>query len=108
MTTENFAQWLEKKYIEWISKSGRRRTLAEFSDFVGIPRPLLSRYLNGSRVPKYSNADQIAAQLGQEVYAVLGYRSPDDMLRGLQDHWNLLNDRERAQIEKIIDRLEKG
>jgi transcriptional regulator with XRE-family HTH domain len=107
MTTENFSQWLEKKYIEWISESGRRRTLAEFSDFLRIPRPLLSRYLNGSRVPKYSNADQIAAHLGPEVYTVLGYRSPDEMLLSLQSHWNLLNDRERAQIEKIVDRLER-
>jgi hypothetical protein len=82
--------------------------LAEFSDWLGIPRPLLSRYLNGSRIPKHSNADLMAARLGPEVYEVLGFRSPEDMLQSLQVNWDLLNDRERAQIERIVDRFEKG
>lgn len=106
MTENQFGRWLEQKYIHWVAETGRRRTIAEFAEWLGVSRPLLSSYMSGSRKPKYSNADLIAARLGPEAYALLGYREPGNLLSSLQAHWTQLNDRERAVIEQIVARLE--
>lgn len=98
--------WLESKFIAWIAESGHRRTVTEFAEWLGVPRSLLSYYMNGSRKPKRQTADLIAARLGPEVYDLLGFQRPDPLLQRLQAQWTHLSDPERSQIEKIVERIE--
>lgn len=106
MEHKQLADWLEKKFVEWEALSGRRRTIAEFAEWLSIPRPLLSRYMSGSRKPKRETADLIAAKLGPEVYDLLGFQRPDPLLQRLQACWDDLNDEQRNQIRQFVETVE--
>ena len=103
MTDTSVANWLESKYIEWLSDSGQRRTVSEFAEWLGISRSLLSRYLSGSRTPSRKNAEKIAARLGPEIYDLLGLQRPDPLLKRVQAHWNCLTKEDINEIERIVE-----
>lgn len=101
-----FTQWLNGKFIEWIASTGKRHTVKEFATWLNIPRPLLSRYLNGSRIPSRKTADLIANRLGQEIYDVLGMQRPDEILQRLQGVWDRLTEEQKSRIVTIINECE--
>ena len=106
MDKKTVSEWLESKYVDWMAKSGRRRSIQEFAEWLGVSRPHISRYLGGSRLPSRKNADKIAAKLGPEIYDLLGFQRPDPLLQRLQAAWDWLVDQERRDIEKIVDEVE--
>jgi len=107
MEKKTVSEWLEGKYVEWMSRSGRRKSIQEFAEWLGVPRPHVSRYLGGSRIPSRKNADKIAAKLGPEIYDLLGFQRPDPLLQRLQAVWDRLVDRERGEIEKIVSEVDE-
>ena len=106
MVKKTVGEWLEGKYIEWMARDGRRRSMQEFADWLDVPRPHISRYFGGTRFPSRKNVDKIAAKLGPEIYDLLGFQRPDPLLQRLQAVWDLLVDQERGEIEKIVDEAE--
>ena len=64
--------------MTWQLNLGRRTSLKVFAEFLGISYALLSRYLNGYRVPRPDHADQIAIRLGYDLngHALLGLPDP--------------------------------
>lgn len=90
MPKNEFSLLLEKKFLEWQIKQGRRTTLKEFSDHIGVSRAAISLWLNGDRVPDQTNLQKLADMLGYEVFDVLNIPRPNLYLQ---------------RINKLFDRL---
>jgi len=98
-----FSEWLEKKYIEWLSKAGKYKTQREFAEWLGLNRTQLSMYLNGSRVPTGNNIDKLIAKLGPETYDALGLARPDPLLQYVTHNWHKLPEETQNQIREQVE-----
>ncbi|MBX3002344.1 MAG: helix-turn-helix transcriptional regulator [Anaerolineales bacterium] len=108
METLEFPAWLEQKYIEWQSARGKRATLAQFADHLGLSAPLLSHYLNGIRKPTRENTRKLAQRLGPEVYDILGLQHPDPKLRFITRNWSQLTAEQQQQLLAAAEKLLKA
>ncbi|MBX3045704.1 MAG: helix-turn-helix transcriptional regulator [Anaerolineales bacterium] len=93
-----FPAWLEQKYLEWQGQRGKRATLAQFAEHLGISAPLLSHYLNGLRKPTAENVGKLAQRLGPEIYEILGLQDPDPKLRFIARNWGRLTSEQQQQL----------
>ena len=82
-----FSKWLEQKFLEWEHSSARRKTLNEFSDYLGISRPVISMWMNGKRSPSAANVEVLADTFGDEIYDVLNLPRPDPLLTAITARW---------------------
>lgn len=98
-------EWLENKFIAWMSETGRHRTVSEFAAWLDIPRPLLSRYLNGQRQPSRENVDKIAARLGPEVYDLLGLQRPDPRIQRLVSAFDALDEEGKEELLQYAEQI---
>jgi transcriptional regulator with XRE-family HTH domain len=71
--------WLEKKFVAWQNEIGRRTTVKEFAEYLGVNSDYLNQLLNGNRKKcSMQVAQQIAQALGDyEIMDILGYRRPE-------------------------------
>lgn len=73
----HFSDWLFDKFSEWEKTSGkRRRSVAEFSRYLGVKQPTLARWIIGDSIPKGDSVNLLADKLGPEVYDQLGLPRP--------------------------------
>src|SRR3972149_11835062 len=88
-----FAAFLEKNYLDWQQKEGRR-TLKDYAEYLKVSRVNLTRWINGDTEPDADNAVLLADKLGPGVYDGLGLGRPktDDRLRLINEHWDDLPD----------------
>jgi transcriptional regulator with XRE-family HTH domain len=102
-----YAGWLDRHYVTWQLNLGRRTSLKVFAEFLGISYALLSRYLNGYRVPRPDHADQIAIRLGYDLdgHALLGLPRPDLNWLRLAQHWPHLSAEAQADLATQAERL---
>ncbi len=107
MEALDFPAWLEQKYLEWQGERGKRATLAQFADHLGISAPLLSHYLNGLRKPTADNVRKLAQRLGPEVYEILGLQDPDPKLRFIARNWGRLTSEQQQQLLAAAEKMLK-
>lgn len=107
MEALDFPAWLEQKYLGWQGERGKRATLAQFADHLGISAPLLSHYLNGLRKPTAENARKLAQRLGPEVYEILGLQDPDPKLRFIARNWGRLTSEQQQQLLAAAEKMLK-
>ena len=107
MTKTDFANWLDKKFLEWQQREGGSRTALEFSEWLGFANATVNQWLNGNRSPESGNVHLLALKLGLEVYDVLGLPRPDELPYLVQVNVHKLKDAERAAIRKVIERAKK-
>lgn len=108
METTEFSTWLEKKYLEWQGLRGKRATLAQFADFLGISAPLLSHYMNGIRKPTRENIQKFAKRFGPEIYDIFGLQDPDPKLRLISRNWSKLTAEQQQQLIEGMESLLKA
>jgi len=72
----NVAEWLNAKFLEWERNEGKRKTMVQFAEYLGVAQPSLSAWATGKYVPKGQNLAKIAEKLGYEIYDVLGISRP--------------------------------
>ncbi len=72
----NVAEWLNAKFLEWERNEGKRKTMVQFAEYLGVAQPSLSDWVNGKYVPKGRNLSKIADKLGYEIYDIMGLRRP--------------------------------
>jgi transcriptional regulator with XRE-family HTH domain len=99
-----FSVFLEKQYLDWMQKSGKRKTLNEFADFLGIKRPLLSLWLGGKREPSYETTQRLSNLLGIEIFDALELPKPDPTLHYVNRHWGDLPDDIQKKVAQEIAR----
>jgi transcriptional regulator with XRE-family HTH domain len=87
---KKFADYLEQQFLAWQKESGKRQTLNNFAEYLGVKRPLLSLWLNGSRRPGDENIDRLGELFGPEVYDALDEPRPDPKLHYISRHWGEL------------------
>lgn len=92
--------WLELKYLEWQTKEGGVRTMAEFADYLGIVRMTLSRWMNGRNIPDKKYVDQLADKLGPEIYDLMGLPRPDPSLVYIIKRWPALTIEQRKILRE--------
>ena len=49
MNLPTFPEWINKMFVEWQAKQGKRKTIEEFAVYLGISRPLLNMWMNGNK-----------------------------------------------------------
>lgn len=73
----DISEWLTKKFLEWQSKSGERRTLVDFAEYLEVTQPSLSNWMSGKYLPRGSkNINKLYEKLGPEIFDVLGIEKP--------------------------------
>lgn len=99
MTTRNFRQWLEFKFLEWQRNQGGRQTVLQFAKYLGVSQQTVSNWWNDEEVkPQGDNIIKLADKLGLEVYDVLGMPRPDPALYYIQKHWDDLPPELQSQL----------
>ena len=103
------ADWLNKKYIEWVQETGKRQTVTAFAQYCGVRLTDMSRYLSGGRRVEGKNLKKIGEVLGFEIYDLLGRPRPDPKLQAIIDHWGSVSEDARDEASAIIQRAaERG
>lgn len=86
----DIAELLTREYLDWQKKVGRR-TIKQFSQRLKVPPASLSDWMAGKYPPKSMvNIENIAKELGSEVYDVLGLSRPqsdEDLLAEFPAEW---------------------
>jgi transcriptional regulator with XRE-family HTH domain len=99
----NFPQFIEQKFLEWQNAEGKRKTLDEFAEYLGVKRSVLSNWLTGRRNPGAESLRQLSAKLGFEVYDVLGLPRPDPDLAYISQHWDLVSEEFRRKFRQQVE-----
>ncbi len=102
---KSVATFLNESFIAWMSRSGKRKTIGEFAEYLNISRSLLSHYMNGSRSPSKENAHKIAVKLGPEIFDLLGLARPDPYLQTIINGWDDLDEKQRQELLAFADQL---
>jgi transcriptional regulator with XRE-family HTH domain len=104
-------QFLDQKYLQWQTAQGKRKTVQEFADYLGISQSVLSHYMNGKRKkPTSDNLRALSNKLGFEIYDVLGLPRPDPDLAYISQNWDKVSEefrqKFREQVEKQLENEE--
>jgi transcriptional regulator with XRE-family HTH domain len=112
MKQMKFRNFLESKFIEWQNKTGKRRTIGEFAQFIGVRQSTLSTWWNTDVIPSGESVRLLASKLGAEIYDALGLPRPNENLFYIQQNWdNLPPEQQRAlreQAEKYIAKNDRS
>ena len=100
--TNNLPVFLNKKLLQWQSSLGMRKTLKEYSEYLGVSAQILSMWMNGKRVPGPENIKQLAEKLGIEVYDALDIDRPDPLFTEIETWWDKLDNESKEKIHRII------
>lgn len=100
MQVMTFPELLEQKYLQWQTQQGKRRTLDEFAEYLGVGRPVLSNWLTGKRNPGIESLRLLSSRLGFEVYDVLGLPRPDEDLAYISQNWQELDPSVRKSLRQ--------
>lgn len=100
----NFPAFLEKQYLAWQQRAGKRKSLEEFANYLGISQPLLSLWMNGRRKPGTDNIELLANIFGPEIYDSLDLPRPDPDLQIIMHLWPLLPEGTRQDIRKQAEK----
>lgn len=96
-------EYLERQFIAWQMETGGRRTVAEFADWLGVPRGTFNKWMNGTRSPGKDHITILAEKLGPGIYDVLGVPRPDQRLQRIIRNWGRLPPEARRELERMVD-----
>jgi len=89
--TNRFSDWITQKFLEWQAKEGKRKTLEEFSAYIGVSRPLLNMWMNGTKKkPGIENVKMLSEIFGVEIYDILEIPRPNPYLQKINRLWEHL------------------
>jgi transcriptional regulator with XRE-family HTH domain len=103
MQRMTFPELLEQKYLQWQSHQGKRKTLDEFAEYIGVGRPVLSNWLTGKRKPGIESLRLLSNKLGFEVYDVLGLPRPDEDLAFITQNWDNVSPEFRSKFREEVE-----
>jgi transcriptional regulator with XRE-family HTH domain len=100
--------YLNQKFFEWqLAQSqkngGKRKTMGDFSKYIGIKQTTMSMWNSGQR-PSTDNLRKLANKLGIEIYDVLGLPRPDEDLAYISQHWDQISEEFRRKFRKEVEK----
>jgi transcriptional regulator with XRE-family HTH domain len=100
----SFPEWLLQYFLNWQAKKGKKTNLNEFAAYLGVSRPTISMWMNGSRTPSLETIERLASLVGPEIFDVLDLPRPDPDLQALTQIWPLLDETSRHTLRKQGER----
>jgi transcriptional regulator with XRE-family HTH domain len=100
-----FPELLEQKFLAWQSEQGKRKTLDEFAEYLGVSRPIISHWLAGKRSPSPESIQTLSSKLGPEIYDVLGLERPDPDLVFIAQQWDNLDPATRRHLREQAEKF---
>jgi transcriptional regulator with XRE-family HTH domain len=102
-----FNELLERYYLAWQQREGRRKTVSDFAAHLGFAQTTVSSWLLGARKPEGENVKKLAQLIGMEVYDTLNEQRPDPDLMAIEANWPNLSAEERTEFRKKVEKLAK-
>lgn len=106
MPKSQFSTFLEKKFLEWQIKQGKRTTLREFSEHLGVSRAAISLWLNGDRIPDQNNIQKLAEVFGYDVYDALDLPRPNPYLQKINQIFERLSPEHQQKLADMAEKYE--
>jgi transcriptional regulator with XRE-family HTH domain len=67
-----FKDFMDQEFRKWENRTGRRQNISTFARYLGVRQPSLSKWMSGAVIPDHANLDQLAKNLGSDVYKYAG------------------------------------
>ena len=101
MDKEKVSQWITDKFLDWQKQSGKRKTITEFAEYLGVGNTTLTKWMNGDRTPRGIYIEMVARKLGDEIYALLGSKknSRSSFIDAIYDD---LTPEQKEQVDSLI------
>jgi transcriptional regulator with XRE-family HTH domain len=103
----NFKDYINREYINWMSRQGERKTISEFAKYLDVNQGDLSHWLNGTRAPKGGTLAKVARALGPDAYQAAGQPEPMPDSPILRRTLRNMSKLPPAMQEQIADAVEK-
>lgn len=109
MDKNEFAVWIENEYLKWQLRQKGRKSIAEFSDWLGFPKTTVVQWMNGQRKPGAETADKISIKLNYDltVYELLGLPVPEKRLLEFKAMYPSMTDEDIADLDKFLEKIKK-
>jgi len=107
MQRHPFSIFLERKFLEWQIEIGERKSQAAFADRIGVSRPSITMWMNGTHLPDLENANKLAAVLGPEVYDLLEMPRPNPFLQRINHLFPNLTPEHQQKLAEDAERYER-
>ncbi|MCC7017884.1 MAG: helix-turn-helix transcriptional regulator [Rhodospirillales bacterium] len=104
--TVNFPEFIEKKYLEWQNREGKRKSIEEFAMYIGVSQSALSLWMGGKRTPSAQTVHLLAEIFGNEVYDALGLPRPNPYLQIVNRRWEYLDEETQKRIAEEVAQYE--
>jgi len=101
MTGNEFADWLEKKYLDWQYINGRA-SIRKWSQWLGISHSAVINMMNGKTKPGPQVLPLLAEKLGFTVYDVLGEPRPDEIEAELIQQYRSIPPEQREEFSAAL------
>jgi transcriptional regulator with XRE-family HTH domain len=99
-----FSDFLDVQFLAWQQREGRRKTMKEFSEYLGIKQSTISMWYSGQS-PNPESLRVLAAKLGPEVYDALDLERPDPDLAYITQQWENLDPATRRQLREQAEKF---
>jgi transcriptional regulator with XRE-family HTH domain len=104
MPRHPFGSFLERKYLQWQIDIGERKSQAEFARLMGVSRASVTNWMNGENLPDVESAKKIATVLGNEVFDVLGFPTPNPYLQKINQVFERLSAEHQQKLAEMAER----
>ena len=95
----SIGEFLTKKHLQIQYEEGRKITIKEFANELGISQPLMTQLMNGSRNLSPKNKKAIVEYFGEEALIAMG---DDPHLHTIKQVWHKLSTKEKEYFRKKI------
>lgn len=107
---KKFAELLERGLLELDQREGRRHTITEYANRIGVNQPMLSRLMATTYQsrPDLKSLLTFSEYFGPQVWDIWGIEIPisDPVLKAIYERWQNLPPEVREEIYRIVTREE--
>lgn len=97
-----FPEFLEKQFLSWQKDLGKRQNIEDFAAYLGVSRPLLTMWMNGSRRPGKENLKLLSAIFGMQVFDLVGLPRPNPLHLYTSRNWENVPEKVQLRIAQTV------
>ena len=99
------SELLQKAFLKFEADSGRRRTLTDFADAIGVNPGAMGHWMKGKRLPGEPNIGKIArATNDNTIYLIMRTLPEDDEIAQIVASWGNLTPEQRRSVLNEVAR----